>query len=65
MKFTTFPVVFYRESFFFLTLFTFLKPAAPIPLLLDVIPPRAPAELVKLTTMMSLFKTETFLSFLK
>lgn len=46
--------LFYRGPFFKKILFTFLKPVAPMPFLLDIICPGAPAELVKLSTMMSL-----------
>lgn len=54
MKFTTFPVVFFIGELFFFNLFTFLKPATPLPFLLDIISPGAPAEIVNLSTMMSL-----------
>lgn len=39
-----------KFSFFF----TFLKPAPPMPFLLDTICPSAPADIVKLSTTMSL-----------
>lgn len=54
MKFTTFPVVFFIGGFFKKNLFTFLKPATPMAFLLDIISPGALAELIKLSTMMSL-----------
>ena len=45
--------LFYRGLKFFF-FFTFLKPAPPMPFLLDTICPGAPADVVKLSTTMSL-----------